>query len=345
MGFGDGLEKASNYAKQAIELMQSHNVPAAPPNYAVWYNYVAERFPDLKNALDQMIEYDQEFDSVRNETLYETFLGNTQEGILLKDTGEEMQEHAHELLTALGGATDEIAGVSTSIKSNLARLSADKSAGSMEAFVQAMMLETCRIQESNAHLQAQLNQSSEKISALQENLKKAEEENYKDALTGIANRKKFDVALVTEMAKAREQGTSLCLAVGDIDHFKAFNDSYGHQVGDQVLKLVARALHDNVKGGDLAARYGGEEFALILPDTSVEHAFSLVEKIRKTIGSRRITNKQKGVDFGSVTLSLGLAVYRGDEAMSDFIERADTALYGAKESGRNQTMSADAIRA
>jgi len=341
MGFGDGVDKAGDYARRAIELMQSHDVPAAPPNYTIWYNYVSERFPDLKKTLDQMIDGREDFDGVRNEALYDTFVGHNQEGALLQDTGEEMQAQVHQLLKALGGASNEIAGFSTSIKSNLDDFAKDKSLGGIETFVQNMMLESHRIQESNAQLQAQLNQSSEEIQALQENLKKAEEETYTDALTGIANRKKFDVALVAEMAAAKEKSAPLCLVVGDIDHFKTFNDRYGHQVGDQVLKLVARALHDNVKGSDLAARYGGEEFALILPNTVTENAYSLVENIREAIGSRHITNKQKGVDYGSVTLSLGLALYRDGEAVSDFIERADTLLYKAKASGRNRTLRED----
>jgi diguanylate cyclase len=338
MSFGDNEEKASDLAKQAIELMDQKGVPAAPPNYAVWYNYVSDRFPDLKKTLDQMIETDQAFDGIRNQVLYDTFLGHTQEGILLQDAGEEMREEVGQVLGVLDDASSEMAGFSSSIKDNLDNFSTDKSAGGIEAFVQNMMLETRRIQEKNDFLQTQLMNSSEKIADLQENLQKAQEESYTDALTGIANRKKFDVTLVAEMAEAQKSGRPLCLVVGDIDHFKKFNDSFGHQIGDQVLKLVARALHDNVKGGDLAARYGGEEFALILPATGTDPAFGLVESIRKTIASRRITNRQKGQDFGSVTLSLGLALYREGEAASDFIARADGAMYRAKQAGRNQTV-------
>lgn len=338
MSFGDGVEKAEGFAKQAIDLMSSHHIPAAPPNYAVWYNYVSERFPDLKQALDQAIEGKAIFDGVRNEKLYETFVGNTQEGIFLQDAGEEMQEQVQQILRALDGASGEIDGVNSSIKTSLDKFASGTNGGGIESFVQNMLAETRRIQDSNAQLQTKLNESSEKITELQDNLKKAEVETYTDALTGIANRRKFDVTLIAEIATARERSSSLCLAVVDIDHFKKFNDAYGHQVGDQVLKLVARALHENVKGSDLAARYGGEEFALILPNTSIDDAYNLLETIRETIGSRHIKNKQKAMDYGSVTLSLGLAIYNAEEAASDFIERADFALYHAKSSGRNKTM-------
>jgi len=338
MGFGDGVEKAGGYARRAMDLMNSHDVPAAPPNFAVWYNYVSERFPDLKKTLDQAIEADAAFDGAHNEELYETFIGTRQEGILLQDAGDEVRAQVEEILGALGGASDEIEGAGSAIKGSLDSFLANKNISSIETFVQSMLAETRRIQETNSQLQDQLNESSEKISLLQENLKKAEAESYVDALTGIANRKKFDVALLAETTACSESNNSLSLVVADIDHFKKFNDAYGHQVGDQVLKLVASALHDNVKGGDLAARYGGEEFALILPNTELEDAYRLVETIRETIGTRRIRNKQKGLDFGSVTLSLGIASYRHGEPVCEFIERADNALYRAKSGGRNQTM-------
>jgi len=338
MGFGEGVEKAGDYAKQAIELMNSHDVPAAPPNYAVWYSYVSERFPDLKSELDQIIKGEQSFDGSRNAALYETFIGHDRESALIQQTGDLVNAQVQELLRALGDASGDISGFGDAVKSSLKTFTEDKTTGGIETFVQSMILETRRIQETNTELQEQLNLSAEKISALQQNLEKAEEESYTDALTGIANRKKLDATLVTAMAEAEKSGSSLCFAVGDIDKFKLFNDTYGHTVGDQVLKLVARALHDNVKGNDLAARYGGEEFALVLPNTNMENAFSLLETIRKAIGSRRIRNTKKGVDFGSVTLSLGLAKYQPGEAASTLIERADIALYSAKAGGRNCTV-------
>lgn len=340
MVFGEGTTKASALARQAIDLMDSHDIPAAPPNFTVWYNYVSERVPDLKKMLDQMIVEDKSFSGGVNSELYETFIGHSRESVLVQETGEKMQGQAEQMLTAIDSASGEIKGVSSSIKDSLETFSGEGSLSGVQAFVQSMMLETKRFQKINSDLQAQLEQSSEEIEFLQHNLQKAENESYTDSLTGIANRKKFDSTLTREVAKARSAGTNLCLAIGDIDHFKLFNDNYGHMVGDQVLKLVAQALHEHVKGGDLAARYGGEEFALILPNTSLDNGFALVETIREAIGTRRIRNKQKDKDFGNVTLSLGLALFREGEAASDLLERADAALYRAKHAGRNQTFKA-----
>lgn len=340
MSFGDGLETANSFAKQAIELMENHEVPAAPQNYTVWYNYVSERYPDLKKELDRMIADQQGFSGNLNAELYETFIGHARDSALVQETGEKMHFQAQAILTAIAGASGEIEGVSSSIKSNLNDFSDASGVGGIEVFIQSMIMETKRFQKTNEELQKRLEQSAEEIEFLQHNLVKAEKESYTDSLTGIANRKKFDTKLAREIVRANEGEVNLCLVVGDIDHFKQFNDKYGHQVGDQVLKLVARSLHENVKGSDLAARYGGEEFALVLPNTEMEDAFKLVETIRTTIASRRVRNKRKDKDFGTVTLSLGIAEYRLGEAPTDFLGRADTALYEAKSAGRNQTKKA-----
>jgi len=338
MGFSDEKQAADQWAQKAMELMENHDIPAAPPNYEIWYSYVSERFPDLKVTLDQMIADKQPFEGHKNIELYEKFLGNTKESAAIHKAGTQMQDQLVTVMNALGGASEEISGHNIAIKDGIANFNSNPGAGGLEAFIQTMIAETREIQKTNADLQAKLDKSSGEIKSLQQNLIQAERETYSDGLTGIANRKKFDSALQHEMSEAEASGEPLCLVVCDIDFFKKFNDSYGHQVGDQVLKLVARSLHDNVKGGDLAARYGGEEFALILPKTKLQDAYALVEKIRIALASRTIRNRQKGLDYGTVTMSLGVSLYRSGETAMDLIGRADEALYAAKSAGRNQTM-------
>ena len=135
-------------------------------------------------------------------------------------------------------------------------------------------------------------------------------------------------------------GKMLSLLMVDIDFFKKFNDEHGHQIGDEVIKLVARVLQSSIKGQDVAARYGGEEFSIILPDTSIQNAVSVGEHIRKSMASRKIVRRNSGKTFGNITLSIGAAQYEPGEAMSALIERADAALYQAKEGGRNRVMAA-----
>jgi diguanylate cyclase len=125
----------------------------------------------------------------------------------------------------------------------------------------------------------------------------------------------------------------------DIDYFKKFNDSYGHLTGDQVLRLVAIAVKQNVKGQDVAARYGGEEFAIVLPQTRLDDAMVLADQIRQTMRRRRIVRKETRDDFGTITLSIGAACYRPGEPLAEIVRRADAALYFAKNNGRNRAAS------
>ena len=189
-------------------------------------------------------------------------------------------------------------------------------------------------------LEGELDQWSQQIEGLRGDLAKAQRDANTDGLTGLANRKYFDYALGTAADEARVNSLPLCLLLADIDRFKRFNDTHGHQVGDQVLRLVAEVLTSSVKGRDLAARYGGEEFAVLLPQTDVEGARHLAENIRHTVAGNRIRLKSDGRHLGNITLSLGCAEYHPQEPLSDLIRRADEALYQAKREGRNRVVVA-----
>ena len=163
-------------------------------------------------------------------------------------------------------------------------------------------------------------------------------ESLTDALTGLDNRKRFDWALNETMRQALASNTPMCLLLLDIDHFKKFNDTYGHQAGDGVLKLVARTMKSAVKGLDLVARYGGEEFAIILPNTALKDGVVVAEQVRKAVMSKELIKRSTGESLGRVTLSIGVAEMRGQERPSDIIQRADVCLYAAKDAGRNTVM-------
>lgn len=122
----------------------------------------------------------------------------------------------------------------------------------------------------------------------------------------------------------------------DIDHFKRFNDTHGHQVGDQVLRLVAKTLTDCVRAGDLPARYGGEEFAVVLPKTGIQVARPIAERIRTTLAARKIIRRNTGEGLGGITISIGAALYHPGETPAALVARADSALYAAKRQGRNR---------
>ena len=174
--------------------------------------------------------------------------------------------------------------------------------------------------------------------------KKLEKMASMDGLTGLANRRLFDEVIEREMRRAKRKNNNISLIMADIDNFKAYNDNYGHQAGDECLKKVAKVIESSAnRPADLAARYGGEEFAVILPDTENEGAIKVAEKIRKNLISLKIEHEKSDVaDF--VTLSLGVNSSKiteevDENKIEEFIERADKALYEAKENGRNMVVS------
>jgi diguanylate cyclase (GGDEF)-like protein len=150
-----------------------------------------------------------------------------------------------------------------------------------------------------------------------------------DGMTGLANHRAFQEELARQVARVQRASTPLSLLLMDVDHFKQYNDTFGHPAGDEVLKSVGRILQQMVREGDFAARYGGEEFAIILPDTEAETAMHVAERIRATVGSHAFAHRR-------VTLSMGISSYCMPEAAATMLQRADTALYAAKAEGRNR---------
>jgi diguanylate cyclase (GGDEF)-like protein len=183
-----------------------------------------------------------------------------------------------------------------------------------------------------------------KIKILQDNLKeqnrKLEELSNTDPLTQLANRRFLMKALEKEFHRSERNGNALALVMADIDHFKKINDNYGHQVGDVVLKAVAGAVSENLREYDLAARFGGEELALVLPETALDKAMHVAERVRVKVASLALKGPLQGQ---RVTISLGVAAYSNPQVktVDDLIRLADDALYAAKREGRNRVVIAD----
>jgi diguanylate cyclase len=194
------------------------------------------------------------------------------------------------------------------------------------------------MEASNRQLEERLTASKLEINELQEDLEVVRTESLTDPLTQLANRKFFDVTLEKTIAEAFSSNEALSLMLTDIDHFKAFNDNFGHLTGDQVLRLVAMAVKHNVKGKDTAARYGGEEFAVVLPNAALRAAVTVAEHIRRAVMAKELMKRSTGEQLGRITISIGVAALRKGDSGQSLIERADICLYAAKRHGRNRVM-------
>ncbi len=193
-------------------------------------------------------------------------------------------------------------------------------------------------------LEGELQASSAQVSELRDKLDDVRKESLTDPLTNIANRKALDDAVKAATEAVARDGEAVTLLLCDIDHFKKFNDTWGHQTGDQVLRLVASCLAENVKGRDTAARYGGEEFAVLLRGTPLEDAVRVADQIRLTVETKKLIKKSTGEILGAITISIGVAQFAKGESADTVIRRADACLYGAKHNGRNLVVHQDDAR-
>lgn len=186
--------------------------------------------------------------------------------------------------------------------------------------------------QANQQMQHQLSTVEDKLHEQAQMVASSAAEARTDALTGLPNRRAFDDELARCFAQANREHKSFSLLMGDIDHFKRFNDTHGHQAGDEVLRGVARVLRTIARSTDVVARYGGEEFAIILPKTCIAETVERLEEIRRGIETARFRSSSHELH---VTMSFGASQSAADEEAADLIRRADTALYASKASGRN----------
>jgi diguanylate cyclase len=217
-------------------------------------------------------------------------------------------------------------------------LSGAQTLDQVRSIVETVAKSTRQMRDTNKVLEERLATSKSEISNLQHSLEAMRAESLTDPLTGLGNRKYFDRMIETAVQTSLANNEPLSLLMFDIDHFKSFNDSYGHLTGDQVLRLVGQSLKELVKGQDITARYGGEEFAVVLPNTALRHALSVADQLRRTVMAKELKKKSTGELLGRVTISVGVSLLRPIDDTDALIERADACLFAAKRSGRNRVI-------
>jgi diguanylate cyclase len=210
------------------------------------------------------------------------------------------------------------------------------SKNSLETIVADLLVNTRAMQVSMEMMKQQMQESHQEIYSLKERLEKAKAEALTDPLTGLTNRKGLSTA-IDQVLMQGDQKTYPCLLMLDIDHFKKINDTFGHLLGDRVIKVVANTLVSQVKGKDTVARYGGEEFCILLPETALTDAVKVAENIRLAVEKTRIKRSADNQEICRVTISIGVTCYQANESIMSMFERADNALYQSKNEGRNRS--------
>lgn len=331
-------ERTVAFAEIALSQIKALRQPASPRNYEIWYAYATGYNPSLNQSINEALQKAGTLTETDLEKVHAAYLSPSRLTDKLDKVGNRVMDEINQVMAMVDSAVGSASTYNESLADMSNKLGSAKDRDGIRAIVESLVQTASEMQKNNQTLEQRLNASRQEISQLQENLEAVRTESLTDPLTNLANRKHFDHAIAKALHESVERNEPVSLIMTDIDHFKMFNDTWGHLTGDQVLRLVAMSMKQNVKGQDIAARYGGEEFAIVLPNTVLRSAVTVADHIRRAVMSKELMKRSTGQNLGRVTISVGVATARTGETVQTLIARADGCLYAAKRNGRNRVI-------
>jgi diguanylate cyclase len=329
--------QAYKLARKALETMEANGVWPTIRNYQLWLHYVSESDGPLAQEINRLLSGGQPITESVGEKLADTYLPDAKLNGDILEAGDVLTAELNSVTRAIENVQRSTEEYGQELATASARLTDEKQ---LQAVVEDLTAATQKVQADNKSLETQLAESTAELSRLRENLDQVRRDAMTDGLTGLANRKAFDERLAAICAETEKRGEPMALAIIDIDHFKGFNDAWGHQIGDQVLRYVSSVIGRIGAAPRISARYGGEEFAIIFPGEAGRAAMNVLEEIRTEVSSRSLKRRSTNEDLGAITVSAGFAERLKGETIASLVERADAALYASKRSGRNRTTAA-----
>ena len=326
------------FAELALGQIRSLRQTAIPRNYEIWYVYATGYNSQLNKVINETLARNGKLTEADLEQIYETYLSHIKTTDRIDKVGARVIGEIDDVMKLLTDALGMSASYDASLNDASEKLASAKSGDQVKTVVESLMKSTREMRETNKALEERLTLSKNEISNLQQSLEAIRAESLTDPLTGLGNRKYFDRMIEMAVQNALASNEPLSLLMFDIDHFKSFNDSYGHLTGDQVLRLVGQSLKQTIKGQDITARYGGEEFAVVLPNTAIRQALTVADHIRRAVMAKELKKKSTGEILGRVTISVGASMLKQGDDTDALIERADACLYAAKRNGRNRVI-------
>jgi len=334
----DEHERTMAFAEVALGQIRSLRQTAIPRNYEIWYVYATGYNAALNKIINETLARNGKLTEADLEQIYDTYLSHIKTTDRIDKVGARVIGEIDDVMGLLTDALSMSSSYDSSLDGASRKLSDANTREQVQAIVESLVKSTREMRDTNKVLEERLLLSKNEISNLQQSLEAIRAESLTDPLTGLGNRKYFDRMIEQAVQHALAQSEPLSLLMFDIDHFKSFNDSYGHLTGDHVLRLVGMSLKQTIKGQDITARYGGEEFAVVLPNTALRQALTVADHIRRAVMSKELKKKSTGEILGRVTISVGVSMLKQGDDTDSLIERADACLYAAKRNGRNRVI-------
>lgn len=342
MTLPDDVARTHTIAEHAIAKIKANELAAFPPNYEIWFAYAAGFNPALNKRINEILRAGEHVSQEQLEAIREEFFGAGSFEERVDAVGGKLSGKVTEIMHLINDAAGQTSGYSDELQDASKHLSlASSDQKKVKEIVGNLITMTDDVEQKNRSMSNKLLESEKEIASLKEALESVRYEAMTDQLTGIGNRKRFDRAMDEAMLTADASGVPFSLLVCDIDHFKKFNDTHGHQTGDQVLRLVGSTIKGSVSTKSIACRYGGEEFCVIVPATQIKQATMIADTIRQAVMGKELIKRSTGETLGRVTISIGVAELRSDDTVQTIIERADECLYAAKHAGRNRVICED----
>jgi diguanylate cyclase len=328
MKYHHSITEAQEYLNEVFSFLEEKELPCNPINYSVGYDFLSKMNKPLVKKLKQAIDTGQTLDPYFMESLYDDFI---------KEPPQFEDKNIRELTGTVGNlqaASDQSKSSIESLEQEISVVKQEQ-AGASPELLDLVEVATKTIKDNQAKLEACVAQAQEQTKQIQAELEQAKLEALTDNLTKIQNRKGLN-KFFSDTTSAKPSN-DLAAVILDIDHFKTFNDTFGHLIGDVILRRLAKVLESATKQNGEAFRFGGEEFVIILPNVTIDKATSLAERLRTHVAKMQLKHMKTGEVLPPVTISLGVTMRQADEALEGLLNRADEALYEAKNAGRNQT--------
>jgi diguanylate cyclase len=331
-------DKAASAEILRLILQKTAGHPASftPPTYAVWYEFLTGINPPLSEAMNNLLNENEQITNEIAQELYNLYISESN-----PETQKAFRLNMQRVLGNLAQFAETTGGETGRFSAGLQKygekLTSKLDPSMLQNLVGEIMQDTQNMRSSVDALQGKLHESKSEIEKLQQELQNARSEALIDPMTGVLNRRGFELQIKKLSVSADLQGKKIAFLMLDIDFFKKVNDTYGHLFGDKVIRTIAEMLKAKVKGQDSVARLGGEEFAVLLPDTSLQGAYAVAEHIRQGIEKGKIRRQDKQENVEGITISIGIADCDAHGDWMDAMSKADKALYASKKQGRNRT--------